>query len=288
MGYEIFKFGALYLGDKIQRIPQQPTSKGDIPHYDGYSVISIGPEAQGGEGINWVRPNGSNLLIADRVLLNLVSLDNLKKSGLVEGKEVTIKGQRFLCRMIGIKTRVPEQDVYAENKDTPNEWNDILDITGAENTLWHWNHMYFWESYKVGENCITTRVRGNSSARNWDVFGLSVQSDKVGFRPVLELLGNSDPVSNCVLDGADFQLSSIPGSHGYCPILCPIPQNLFASIPDGQQVKMYTIMEGKYPVSMDFGFSDVSKLTLTDRYFGDENLVTWTISNGIAVASQSW
>ena len=43
MGYDIFKFGALYLGDKAQRIPEKPAVNGDIPQYDGSSTISISP-----------------------------------------------------------------------------------------------------------------------------------------------------------------------------------------------------------------------------------------------------
>lgn len=38
---------------------------------------------------------------------------------------------------------------------------------------------------------------------------------------------------------------------------------------------------------MDEPVKDPSKLTLTDRYFGDEYLVPWVISNRVAVAKQS-
>ena len=50
---------------------------------------------------------------------------------------------------------------------------------------------------------------------------------------------------------------------------------------------MYSFMEGQHPVCIGERVKTPVKLTLTDRYFGDEFLVPWTISNGVAVASQS-
>lgn len=50
---------------------------------------------------------------------------------------------------------------------------------------------------------------------------------------------------------------------------------------------MYALTENGRPVHMDEQVKDITKLTLTDRYYGDEYLVPWVISNGVAVASQS-
>lgn len=50
---------------------------------------------------------------------------------------------------------------------------------------------------------------------------------------------------------------------------------------------MYTFTENGWPIHMDEPVKDPSKLTLTDRYFGDEYLVLWVVSNGIAVASRT-
>ena len=50
---------------------------------------------------------------------------------------------------------------------------------------------------------------------------------------------------------------------------------------------MYTLMEGGHPIHFEAAIKDVSKLTLTDRYFGDEYLVPWVIYNGVAVAAKS-
>lgn len=46
-------------------------------------------------------------------------------------------------------------------------------------------------------------------------------------------------------------------------------------------------MEDERPIHMDEPVKDPSKLTLTDRYYGDEYLVSWVISNGVAVAAKS-
>lgn len=48
---------------------------------------------------------------------------------------------------------------------------------------------------------------------------------------------------------------------------------------------MYTFLNNGHPIPFGEPVKDASKLTLTDRYFGDEYLIPWTISNGIAVAS---
>ena len=53
---------------------------------------------------------------------------------------------------------------------------------------------------------------------------------------------------------------------------------------------MYTLLKKGRPVRMDTNrkgkYQDVSQLKLTDRYFGEEYLIPWTISNGIAVANK--
>ena len=68
MGYSIFRFGALYLSCEEQAVPRNPTTTGDIPEY--YSAIIGFLHAISGPPITWIKPDGLNLLIADRVLLN--------------------------------------------------------------------------------------------------------------------------------------------------------------------------------------------------------------------------
>lgn len=276
MGYDIFKFGALYLDDKIQAIPKQPTKDGDIPQYDGHTAIYIGP-AKRGRGITWIKPHGSNLLIADRVLLVSVKWVNLNKNGFIIGRRVLIGGQFFRCRLLQV----------GRNENIPNEWDKALNETGENNALWHWNEMYFFGTELSTDNASTCVIRGYCSARFRNITTVMGQGMRVGFRPVLEPLSSDTPTSNINLDGMEFRLSSIPGGNSFCPILQPIKEDAFANIPIGGKVRMYTFTENGHPIHMNEQIKDATKLTLTDRYYGDEFLVSWVISDGVAMASQS-
>lgn len=107
MGYDIFGFGALYLGDEIQHFPFKLREDWNIPQYDRKSRISIAAGSRE-ETIIWVKPQGVNLLVADRILLANVSWTDLDKNGFVEGKETVINGQRFHCRLLRVGKRCDE------------------------------------------------------------------------------------------------------------------------------------------------------------------------------------
>ena len=275
MGHNIFKFGALYLDNKIQHIPQQPIRNGDIPQYDGQAAISIGLEEKG-ESITWVKPNGQNLLIADRVLLVNVSWEDLDQNDLVNGKQIQIDGQYFHCRLLQVVKR----------KIFPSEWDKILDETGEDDTLWHWNNAYFWGQEKPTDVSPTRAVRGYYSARRWGGSDAANRNVGVGFRPALEPLPSDTPIPNIKLDGIDFQLTSLPGGN-FCPILQPVNKDVFSDIMVGSEVRMYTFLNNGHPIPFGEPVKDASKLTLTDRYFRNEYLIPWTISNGVAVASRA-
>lgn len=276
MGYNIFKFGALCLDGKIQLVPEQPTNYGDVPQYDGKATISFetfDPE----DGITWIKPNDSNVLIADRVLLANVSWKNLNKHGFVEGSPVSFNGTRFLCRLLHV----------GNDRNVPNEWDKILDETDEGNALWHCADMYFWGAEVRACHTYTNVIRGYHSTRYWYFYDAACRDMSIGFRPTLEPLPADAPTPNINLDGMDFQLSSLPGGEGFCPILQPTQENAFKDIPVGDKVRMYTVTENGLPIHMDEPVKDPSRLTLTDRYYGDEFLIPWTISNGVAVASTS-
>lgn len=279
MGYDVFKFGALYLNDKVQPVPQEPMYGGDIPTYDKNEDISI---KEANHKITWIKPNGLSLLIADRALLTSVSWESLRRNGFDKGKTILIDGQRFLCRMPQVGLRA----------GAPNEWDQALDIAGEDNSLWHWHKAYFWgndmSSGNKGASRKICQARGFVSARKWAQGESTIPYFTYGFRPVLEPLGTVSPFSSWVLDGECFQLDYIPGGDGFCPILQPVRESVFADIPDDGHVRMYTFMEGGHPIPIGGPVRYNSHLTLTDRYFGDEYLIPWTISNGIAVASQSF
>lgn len=280
MDYDIFQFGTLWLDDKIQPIPQCPEKCGDVPRYDGQAGISIAFASTSQEkNITWVKPSGLNLLVADRVLLINVSWQDLDNNGFVTGKRVLIGGQYFRCRLLQTGT----------DTGVDNEWDEILNVTGTMNGLWHWEDMYFWGKDVIDWDPSLRMVRGYLTARNCNDYEADYREDEaIGFRPVLEPLGSNSPVIlGTKLDGLSFRMSSLPGGNGFWPVLQPAQQGGFSDVPNGQQVKMYSFMEDGRPVCMGEQVKDPAKLTLTDRYFGDEFLIPWTISNGVAVAKQS-
>lgn len=277
MGYDIIHFGAVYLGSEEQAVPRNPTTTGDIPKYHSRAAISFLP-AVSGPPITWIKPNGLNLFIADRVLLTCVSWNELNENGFAQGKQVEYNGQRFLCRL-------PQLGI---DEGIPCEWTDVLSVTGGDNSLWHWTDMFFWGSDAVPWRKSAIRAIsgcGLGSTCHWDYAAESEIAEDVGFRPVLEPLGAVRAAPNCNLDGTDFHLSSLPGD-GLCPVLQPTENNVFADIPNGQQVKMYTFIGDGRPIHIETPIKNADKVVLTDRYFGDEYLVPWTVSNGIAVCRQ--
>ena len=276
MRYNTFQFGHVFVNGVPQEVPQTPAIPGTIPRYDERSdfLIKIGELPQKG-GITWVKPNGMNLLVADRVLLVAVSWETLALNGFATGVNVVYGGQRFLCRLLQV----------GEDEGMLNEWDEVLDVAGNYDKLWHWSGVSFWGLDKAFSSYAA--VRGNASSRFWGASDTKTIDTQIGFRPVLIPLGAKKPAPNCKLDGEDFCLSKIPGTKGFCPILQPILRGAFANIPNGEQLKMYTITENGRPVCMNKPVRDMSNLKLTDHYFGDRYLVSWTISNGIAVASQT-
>ena len=272
MGCQFFRFGALYLGGNAKRVPQICHSGGDTPHYDSKSAISFG-EAVDGEPIMWVKPSGMNLLIADRVLLVNVSWSDLHKNGYIGGKEIIIAGCRFRCRLLRV----------GASKDEPNEWDQAVKIAGDGNNFWHEEGMYFWGAEVAHQSHVDCVVRGFTSTQNRKAMAFGTVNSNVGFRPALEPLGTENPFLNCKLDGVDFQLGSFPGTAGLCPILQATQGNIFTDIPEGRGVRMYTFLENGHPINPYGTFCDKSRLSLTDKYFGDKYLIPWVISNGIAI-----
>ena len=136
------------MDDKIQPVPQQPEIDGDIPQYDGKASISLGTLAS--EGINWIKPIDSNLLVADRVLLTKVSWEDLDKDGLVAGKTVLLNGQHFRCRLLQV----------GDEEGVPNEWDKVLYKTVGDNSLWHWENIFFGEPISQLMMCRIVRFGG--------------------------------------------------------------------------------------------------------------------------------
>lgn len=283
MGYTIFNFGALYLEDCVQKIPQHPTINGDTPVYDIFSHISIRGKVQK-QTISWIKPDGMNLLIADRTLLIGVNWYDLEEDGFVEGEELIVDGHRFLCRLPQLGSDENEHDEW-------DEWIRALDAVNQEgNTLWNWSKMGFWGRTKVSNTTDLFPVRGYHSSRYWTFDAAEHRCGEIGFRPVLEILPATDIKPNCELDGQPFCLNNFFDDNVFYPVLQPMKPGAFSGILSGERIRMYTLLKNGKPVSVNPRgkrvFKDISQLKLTDKYFGDEFLIPWVISNGIAVASR--
>ena len=168
--------------------------------------------------IGWVAVNG--LLIADQCLLTNVSWDDLDVQGLVFGKEVTVQGLRFKIRLLKVGSK----------EDVPNEWDAALDAVGEDDTLWHWDHKFFWGQEPVSGSVSYRAIRGYSSARLWYDSNATNSYPFVGFRPALEplptdpsairhsqealVIGRAGAVAGSLIDATAYDLVIQPNADG--------------------------------------------------------------------------
>ena len=168
--------------------------------------------------IGWVAVNG--LLIADQCLLTNVSWDDLDVQGLVFGKEVTVQGLRFKIRLLKVGSK----------EDVPNEWDAALDAVGEDDTLWHWDHKFFWGQEPVSGSVSHRAIRGYTSARRWNWYSSSNRDAFLGFRPALEplptdpsairhsqealVIGRAGAVAGSLIDATAYDLVIQPNADG--------------------------------------------------------------------------
>lgn len=204
----IIKLGSLFLDGRpvetgMQYVPSQ--------------TIEVG-EMTPSKEIGWVAVNG--LLIADQCLLTNVSWDDLDVQGLVFGKEVTVQGLRFKIRLLKVGSK----------EDVPNEWDAALDAVGEDDTLWHWDHKFFWGQEPVSGSVSRRANRGYNSARYWNWNGSSYRNASLGFRPALEplptdpsairhsqealVIGRAGAVAGSLIDATAYDLVIQPNADG--------------------------------------------------------------------------
>lgn len=204
----IIKLGSLFLDGRpvetgMQYVPSQ--------------TIEVG-EMTPSKEIGWVAVNG--LLIADQCLLTNVSWDDLDVQGLVFGKEVTVQGLRFKIRLLKVGSK----------EDVPNEWDAALDAVGEDDTLWHWDHKFFWGQEPVSGSVSHRAIRGYTSARHWGWSDSSSRHARLGFRPALEplptdpsairhsqealVIGRAGAVAGSLIDATAYDLVIQPNADG--------------------------------------------------------------------------
>lgn len=204
----IIKLGSLFLDGRpvetgMQYVPSQ--------------TIEVG-EMTPSKEIGWVAVNG--LLIADQCLLTNVSWDDLDVQGLVFGKEVTVQGLRFKIRLLKVGSK----------EDVPNEWDAALDAVGEDDTLWHWDHKFFWGQEPVSGSASYRAIRGYLSARLYNWTTSSDRYANFGFRPALEplptdpsairhsqealVIGRAGAVAGSLIDATAYDLVIQPNADG--------------------------------------------------------------------------
>ena len=204
----IIKLGSLFLDGRpvetgMQYVPSQ--------------TIEVG-EMTPSKEIGWVAVNG--LLIADQCLLTNVSWDDLDVQGLVFGKEVTVQGLRFKIRLLKVGSK----------EDVPNEWDAALDAVGEDDTLWHWDHKFFWGQEPVSGSVSHRAIRGYTSARHFRWNSSGNRSVYLGFRPALEplptdpsairhsqealVIGRAGAVAGSLIDATAYDLVIQPNADG--------------------------------------------------------------------------
>ena len=165
-----------------------------------------------------IQDGDKTLLICDRVILVNCSWNDLNSQGYITGKEVTIDGAKYKCRVLtgGTGPR-SSNDYYSGGTPTNNEWDRFItreevitglpapvssdldgtqnatDLNSTHNQFWNWYYVYSWCQETYSGNSSSRAVRGYKSARYWYYNYATYQYANLGFRPVLEVL-NTDPL----------------------------------------------------------------------------------------------
>ena len=165
-----------------------------------------------------IQDGDKTLLICDRVILVNCSWNDLNSQGYITGKEVTIDGAKYKCRVLtgGTGPR-SSNDYYSGGTPTNNEWDRFItreevitglpapvssdldstqnatDLNSTHNQFWNWYYVYSWCQETYSGNSSYRAIRGYHSARHWNYDNATTRYADLGFRPVLEVL-NTDPL----------------------------------------------------------------------------------------------
>ena len=179
--------------------------------------------------LQWVKivDGDKTLLICDRAILVSVSWDDLNGQGYVTGKEITIDGARYKCRLLSGGTGPRGGDWYAGGTPTNNEWDRFItreevisglpapvssdldsstndtDANSSHNKFWNWFGVDSWCQETYSENSSCRAHRGYHSARYWYSYTSSYRRADIGFRPVLEVLNTAPLISDSDRDLGD-------------------------------------------------------------------------------------
>ena len=168
---EIIRLGTLYC-DGCPIVPG-----GYVP--SGRPIL-IGDTTAGYE-LQWIK--AGNLLVADRCACIDISWVALDKLGFIYGTPVEINGKLYVCRSL---------KVGADDGDE-NEWDNLLNVFGEDDNLWHWSNAMFWGQERLPYEPMERVARGQDFARTRFCGFKGDLSSFIGFRPVLEILSPPPP-----------------------------------------------------------------------------------------------
>ena len=181
---EIKNFGSLYLNGQPSEL--------NAAYED--EAISLGDTVPG-KAIHFMK--WKDLWVASEIVCPNASWTDLNKHNFITGWPIRIDGVPYLCRSLKV----------GEERYVPNEWDDILNDLGEDNSLWHWDKMYFWgQDTAMGWNSRRVR-RGYHSARTWNCSESYFHGAGIGFRPVLEPLPLGPLVSESLV-GVNLEIYS--------------------------------------------------------------------------------
>lgn len=120
--------------------------------------------------------------------------EEIDQAGFIFGKLVLIDNELFLCRSLKV----------GKKEGDPNEWDDILDELGEDDSIWHWDEQGFFgqEREMNVEGHLIPVLRGKASARTYideQQVLCSAVLGGLGFRPVLEPYGTPCPISEALV-----------------------------------------------------------------------------------------
>lgn len=299
MPYEVKRFGTLYLGRKPMPSPQNPRVNGDIPTYQNGLSIVIGDTIRDQE-ITWLIPSGMNIYIADRCILSDVSPSTLLDQRLGYGRVCIIDDGLYRCRLLRADQRTPQRD----------EWLTAIKAAGVNKQVWNNNDMQFIcidIEYSLTEKGRSQAVTyGSESGDDIGTIDRSMHAKTVGYRPALEPMGSLTRGPDLYLDNQRFRLDfahgtqNTRGRYGIKPILTPVQESehggkvvfqpeAYKDIKNGTAFKMYTFLMDGEPVRQDRSVrcKKGSLLELTDKFYGEEYLLKWSVTDGMAFGTRN-
>ena len=173
-----------------------------------------------------------SLFVADYVVTNDVSWNDLNTAGLIFGKDYVAGGVGYTLRAPSVGSGHTDSGNIERGTPQSNEWDAVLDKNSGY--IKNWNGIYSWGQDTTRHNSLRRVFRGSYSARYWSFDTASDSSPRFGFRPVLEILnpntlgsdglkvvtldlgggtlgGSSDAIQIIVKNGSDF---TAPASDG--------------------------------------------------------------------------